>query len=58
MVYSYLAGGAVVNAFARQNHVQVHVVDVGVDHDFGEASGLLQQEGAARRAQHHAAKPP
>ncbi len=42
MVYSYLAGGAVVNAFARQNDVRVHVVDVGVDHDFGAAEGLLQ----------------
>jgi nicotinate-nucleotide--dimethylbenzimidazole phosphoribosyltransferase len=41
LVYGYLAGAGVVNAFARQNGVRVHVVDVGVDHDFGAARGLL-----------------
>ncbi|HEY6880260.1 MAG TPA: nicotinate-nucleotide--dimethylbenzimidazole phosphoribosyltransferase, partial [Polyangiales bacterium] len=41
LVYGYLAGAGVVNAFARQNGVQVHVVDVGVDHDFAAARGLL-----------------
>lgn len=40
LVYGYLAGAGVVNAFARQNGVQVHVVDVGVDHDFADARGL------------------
>jgi nicotinate-nucleotide--dimethylbenzimidazole phosphoribosyltransferase len=40
LVYSYLAGGGVMNAFAREQRVAVHVVDVGVDHDFGEARGL------------------
>jgi nicotinate-nucleotide--dimethylbenzimidazole phosphoribosyltransferase len=44
MVYSYLAGGAVVNAFARREQVPVHVVDVGVDHDFGAADGLIQRK--------------
>ncbi|HEX5660318.1 MAG TPA: nicotinate-nucleotide--dimethylbenzimidazole phosphoribosyltransferase [Polyangiales bacterium] len=44
LVYGYLAGAGVVNAFARQNGVAVHVVDVGVDHDFGEARGLLQHK--------------
>lgn len=41
MVYQYLAGGAVVNALARQHGVAVRVVDVGVDHDFGDATGLV-----------------
>lgn len=41
MVYQYLAGGAVVNALARQHGVPIQVVDVGVDHDFGGATGLV-----------------
>jgi len=44
MVYSYLAGGAVVNALARRERLPVHVVDVGVDHDFGAAEGLLARK--------------
>lgn len=44
MVYSYLAEAAVVNAFARRERVSVHVVDVGVDHDFGSAAGLIRRK--------------
>lgn len=44
MVYSYLAEAAVVNAFARRERVPVHVVDVGVDHDFGNAGGLIRRK--------------
>jgi nicotinate-nucleotide--dimethylbenzimidazole phosphoribosyltransferase len=44
MVYGYLAGNAVVNAFAREQRVQLHVVDVGVDHDFGAAAGLIHKK--------------
>lgn len=44
LVYSYLAGAGVINAFARQNQLALHVVDVGVDHDFAEARGLLQRK--------------
>jgi nicotinate-nucleotide--dimethylbenzimidazole phosphoribosyltransferase len=44
LVYSYLAGGGVVNAFARGQRVGLHVVDVGVDHDFGEARGLIDKK--------------
>jgi nicotinate-nucleotide--dimethylbenzimidazole phosphoribosyltransferase len=44
MVYSYLSEGAVVNAFARIYGVPVHVVDVGVDHEFGEPGGLIQKK--------------
>lgn len=40
MVYQFIAGGGAVNAFARQYGVEVGVVDVGVDHDFGGATGL------------------
>jgi nicotinate-nucleotide--dimethylbenzimidazole phosphoribosyltransferase len=44
MVYSYLSGGAVVNAFARLYGVPVHVVDVGVNHEFGEAERLIRKK--------------
>jgi nicotinate-nucleotide--dimethylbenzimidazole phosphoribosyltransferase len=44
MVYSYLSEGAVVNAFARLYGVPVHVVDVGVDHEFGEAERLIRKK--------------
>lgn len=44
MVYSYLSEGAVVNAFARLYGVPVHVVDVGVDHEFGAPERLIQKK--------------
>jgi nicotinate-nucleotide--dimethylbenzimidazole phosphoribosyltransferase len=44
MVYQYLAGGAGVNALCRQHDVRLLVADVGVDHDFGEASGLCRHK--------------
>jgi nicotinate-nucleotide--dimethylbenzimidazole phosphoribosyltransferase len=44
MVYSYLAGGAVVNALLRDQNVALHVIDVGVDHDFAGARGLVQRK--------------
>lgn len=44
MVYSYLSEGAVVNAFARLYGVPVHVVDVGVNHEFGEPERLIQKK--------------
>ncbi len=44
MVYSYLAGGAVVNALARAQNIALQVVDVGVDHDFAGAQGLLHRK--------------
>jgi nicotinate-nucleotide--dimethylbenzimidazole phosphoribosyltransferase len=40
MVYQYLSGGAAVNVLCRQHGVALHVADVGVDHDFGKATGL------------------
>jgi nicotinate-nucleotide--dimethylbenzimidazole phosphoribosyltransferase len=41
MVANFLAGGAVVNAFARQAGVGVTVVDVGVGSELEPADGLL-----------------
>jgi nicotinate-nucleotide--dimethylbenzimidazole phosphoribosyltransferase len=41
MVANFIAGGAVINALARQAGAAVVVVDVGVDADFDPAPGLL-----------------
>lgn len=51
MVYQFVAGGAVVNALARLNDVDVVVVDVGVDHEFGDATGLVHAK--VRRGTHN-----
>ena len=44
MVANFLAGGAVVNAFAAQVGAGVTVVDVGVAADLGPAAGLLPRK--------------
>jgi nicotinate-nucleotide--dimethylbenzimidazole phosphoribosyltransferase len=41
MVQNFLAGGAVVNAFARQSGAGVRVIDVGVKADLPAADGLV-----------------
>lgn len=41
MVLNFLAGGAGINVFARQNNMQVRVVDAGVNHVFGAQPGLI-----------------
>lgn len=41
MVLNFLRGGAGLNVLARHAGAEVRVVDVGVDHDFGEAPGLI-----------------
>ncbi|HEY6009068.1 MAG TPA: nicotinate-nucleotide--dimethylbenzimidazole phosphoribosyltransferase [Geobacteraceae bacterium] len=44
MVFNFLAGGAGVNVLARHSGVEVLVVDVGVDYDFGDLPGLIQKK--------------
>lgn len=41
MVTQFVAGGAAVNAFARQHGIALTVADLGVDHDFGGATGVV-----------------
>jgi nicotinate-nucleotide--dimethylbenzimidazole phosphoribosyltransferase len=41
MVENFLAEGAAINVFARQNHCALQVVDAGVNHDFGVRTGLI-----------------
>ena len=44
MVYNFLTGGATISAFARACGVEIKVVDVGVDHDFGDEPGLISRK--------------
>ena len=56
MVLNFLRGGAGVNVLARHAGAEVVVVDVGVDYDFGEQSGLLHRK-VARGTRNLAAGP-
>ena len=44
MVRQFVCGGAAVNALARENAIEVTVVDVGVDADFGDATAILHHK--------------
>ena len=41
MVENFLAGGAAINVFARQNELHLAIIDAGVAHDFGKRAGLI-----------------
>ncbi|MBI5286790.1 MAG: nicotinate-nucleotide--dimethylbenzimidazole phosphoribosyltransferase [Deltaproteobacteria bacterium] len=44
MVFNFLRGGAGINVLARHTGVDVVVVDIGVDYDFGNVDGLIQRK--------------
>ncbi|HYD95191.1 MAG TPA: nicotinate-nucleotide--dimethylbenzimidazole phosphoribosyltransferase [Noviherbaspirillum sp.] len=44
MVENFLAEGAAINVFARQNACALHVVDAGVNHDFGPRAMLIDRK--------------
>ena len=44
MVENFLANGAAINVFARQNGCALHVVDAGVIHEFGPRDGLANRK--------------
>ncbi|WP_409269774.1 nicotinate-nucleotide--dimethylbenzimidazole phosphoribosyltransferase [Massilia sp. BHUDP2] len=56
MVENFLADGAAINVFARQNGCALHVVDAGVNHDFGVRPGLLDRK-IAKGTRNFAAEP-
>jgi nicotinate-nucleotide--dimethylbenzimidazole phosphoribosyltransferase len=44
MVENFLANGAAINVFARQNQCALQIIDAGVNHDFGVRSGLIDRK--------------
>lgn len=56
MVENFLANGAAINVFARQNGCALHVIDAGVNHDFGARQGLVDRK-VARGTRNFAVEP-
>jgi len=56
MVENFLAGGAAINVFARQNGCALQVIDAGVNHDFGARAGLVDRK-IARGTRNFALEP-
>jgi nicotinate-nucleotide--dimethylbenzimidazole phosphoribosyltransferase len=56
MVENFLAGGAAINVFARQNDCVIQVIDAGVNHDFGIRAGLIDRK-IARGTRNFAQEP-
>jgi nicotinate-nucleotide--dimethylbenzimidazole phosphoribosyltransferase len=44
MVENFLAKGAAINVFAQQNDCALHIIDAGVNHDFGQREGLIDRK--------------
>ena len=44
MVENFLAQGAAINVFARQNGCALRIIDAGVNHDFGKRCGLIDRK--------------
>ena len=44
MVYNFLNGGAAINALAKHAGAELFVVDMGVDHEFEDHPGLIQNK--------------
>jgi nicotinate-nucleotide--dimethylbenzimidazole phosphoribosyltransferase len=47
MVENFLAQGAAINVFARQNKCDLQIIDAGVNHDFGSLNDLIDRKVAA-----------
>ena len=44
MVENFLANGAAINVFSRQNHCALRIIDAGVNHDFGLRPSLVDRK--------------